>query len=70
LEDKVEKLLTYHAKTNNVILSKAYELLQEVENLEYLYKQPTKKSQQLYDRLSNNTLRDITTPFFMSGPEY
>jgi hypothetical protein len=39
-------------------------------DLQYLYKQPTKKSQQSYDRLSNNTLKDMTTPFFMNGPEY
>jgi hypothetical protein len=70
LEDRVEKLLIYHAKTNNTTLDEAYKLLREVEDLQYLYKQPTKKSQQSYDRLSNNTLKDMTTPFFMNGPEY
>jgi hypothetical protein len=55
LEDRVEKLLIYHAKTNNTTLDEAYKLLREVEDLQYLYKQPTKKSQQSYDRLSNNT---------------
>jgi hypothetical protein len=63
-------LLIYHAKTNNTTLDEAYKLLREVEDLQSLYKQPTKKSQQSYDRLSNNTLKDMTTPFFMNGPEY
>jgi hypothetical protein len=70
LEDRVEKLLIYHAKTNNTTLDEAYKLLLEVEYLQYLYKQTTKKSLKSYDRISNNNLKDMTTPFFMNGPEY
>jgi hypothetical protein len=35
-----------------------------------LYLVSPAESQQSYDRLSNNTLKDMTTPFFMNGPEY
>jgi hypothetical protein len=49
---RVEKLLIYHAKTNNTTLDEAYKLLREVEDLQYLYKQPTKKSQQSYRSLN------------------
>jgi hypothetical protein len=38
LEDRVEKLLIYHAKTNNTTLDEAYKLIREVEDLQYLYK--------------------------------
>lgn len=70
LEDEVEKILVYHAKTQNTSLKEAYAILQKVEMLEFLYKQPTKKTQQLYNRYSNTLLRDATRPFFMKGPDY
>jgi hypothetical protein len=70
IEDKVESLFVYHAKTQMVSLDKAYDILHEVEALEYLYKQPTKKSQATYNRLGNNYLKDMSSPFFMKGPQY
>lgn len=70
VEDKVEKLLIYHAKTQMVTLEKAYDLLHEVESLEYAYKQPTKKTQKTYNRYGNQFLKDMSRPFLGKGPQY
>ena len=70
IEDKVEKLLVYHAKTLKVTLTQAYDTLHEVESLMYVYKQPTKTSQQAYNRLGTSFLKDMSKPFFMKGPQY
>jgi hypothetical protein len=60
----MEKLLIYHAKTNNTTLDEAYKLLREVEDLQYLYKQPTKKSQQSYDRQTRHQEAVFTTRLY------
>jgi hypothetical protein len=70
IEDKVEKLLIYHAKTLKVTLTKAYDILHEVELLQFVYKQPVKKSQNTLNRLGSSFLKDMSKPFFMKGPQY
>jgi hypothetical protein len=70
VEDKVENTLIYHAKTQMVTLEKAYDLLHEVESLEYAYKQPTKKTQKTYNRYGNQFLKDMSRPFISKGPQY
>lgn len=70
IEDMVESLLTYHAKTQKVTLEKAYEILQQVESLCYCYMQPTKKTQQTYNQYGNTILRDMSRPFFLKGVDY
>jgi hypothetical protein len=70
IEDKVEKLLIYHAKTLKVTLTQAYDLLHEVELLQFVYKQPVKKSQNTFNRLGSSFLKDMSKPFFMKGPQY
>lgn len=70
LEDRVESLLVYHAKTQMVTLEKAYKVLHEVEALWYVYKQPTKESQTAYNRFGTQFLKDMSKPFFMKGPQY
>jgi len=70
LEDKVENLLIYHAKTQMVTLEKAYDILHEVEILEFAYKQPTKRTQATYNRYGNQFLKDMSRPFLMKGPQY
>jgi hypothetical protein len=70
IEDKIEKSMIYHAKTLKVTLEKAYELQNEIEALEYVYKQPTKKTSATYNRLGNNFLKDMSRPFFMKGSQY
>lgn len=70
IEDKIESILVYHAKTLKVTLTRAYELLAEVEALEFVYRQPTKTSQATYNRLGSSFLRDMSRPFFMKGPQY
>ncbi|UBZ25882.1 RNA-dependent RNA polymerase [Fusarium mangiferae mitovirus 3] len=70
IEDKVENTLIYHAKTQMVTLERAYDLLHEVESLEYVYKQPTKKTQKTYNRLGNQSLKDMSRPFISKGPQY
>jgi hypothetical protein len=62
--------MIYHAKTLMVTLERAYELLHEIEALEYVYKQPTKKTSTTYNRLGNNFLKDMSRPFFMKGSQY
>jgi hypothetical protein len=69
-EDKIEKLLIYHAKTLKVTLEEAFNMREEITKLIYLYKQPTRISSKLYDRLSNNILKDSISPFFMKGAHY
>jgi hypothetical protein len=70
LDDVITNRLVYHAKTLKVELKEAYELLDKVDALVYLYKAPSKSSQDAYERLDRPLLRDFTRPFFMKGPQY
>jgi hypothetical protein len=70
LEDELESILTYHAKTQKVTLERAYALLHKVEALGYCYKQPTKKTLPTLNRYGNQFLKDMSRPFFMKGPDY
>ena len=70
IEDNVESINIYHAKTLKVTLEKAYDILHEVELLQFVYKQPVKKTQNTYNRLGTSFLKDMSKPFFMRGPQY
>jgi len=70
VEDIVEKRLVYHAKTQKVSLTEAYELLHKVESLCFKYKAPEKTTLATTNRLGNNNLKDMSRPFFMKGPQY
>jgi hypothetical protein len=70
IEDKVENILRYHAKTQMVTLERAYEILQEVEGLWYAFSKPTKTTQNSFNRLGSQFLKDMSKPFFMKGPQY
>jgi hypothetical protein len=70
VEDVVEKRLIYHAKTQKVSLTEAYELLHKVESLCFKYKAPEKTTLATTNRLGNNNLKDMSRPFFMKGPQY
>jgi hypothetical protein len=70
LEDEVEKLLIYHAKTQMVSFEKAVGVRDKVEALSFKFSAPTKISTQALNRLDNQILRDMLNPILLRGPQY
>jgi len=69
LEDEVEKLNIFHAKTSKVTLIEAYSLLDKVEKFEFHYSKPVSKGFE-YDSISTPILKDMVKGPFLSGPSY